>query len=58
MSHPMNDEIFEKAFEAGKDAGYTEALKNLLKFIDINIETFNAGTKLLKYIGKELEGKK
>jgi len=30
MSHPINDEMFDKAFEAGIERGYLAALKDVM----------------------------
>jgi hypothetical protein len=33
MSHPINDEMFDKAFEAGIERGYLAALKDVMEFL-------------------------
>lgn len=33
MSHPVNDNMFDKAFEAGMERGYIDALNDVMNFL-------------------------
>lgn len=56
MSHPINDNIFEQAYEAGIERGYIDALKDVMEFLP-SPNAMIPVKSILKFIEQKLNGK-
>ena len=56
MSHPINDEMFDKFSEVGFDRGYLAALKDVMEFLP-SPNAMIPVKSILKFIEQKLNGK-
>ena len=56
MSHPINDNIFDQAYEAGIERGYLAALKDVMEWLP-GPNAMIPVKSILKFIEQKLNGK-
>lgn len=56
MSHPINDNMFEQAFEAGIERGYIDALKDVMEWLP-GPHSMISVISILKFIEEKLNRK-
>lgn len=56
MSHPINDNMFDQAYEAGCERGYIDALKDVMEWLP-SPNSMVPVISILKFIEQKLNGK-
>lgn len=56
MSHPINDNMFDQAYEAGIERGYLAALKDVMEWLP-GPNSMVPVISILKFIEQKLNGK-